>query len=275
LALLFALVILCALGGKKFHMTSLHFLDPNPTGKTTVLLLHGLGADGTSWALQLSALIQAGFRPLAPDAPGFGGSPYDGGGWNIRRVAGQMAGLLEELGIGSVHVVGLSMGGAIAQQFALDFPKMIKKLVLVSTFSILRPEALSGWAYFIRRVVSILSLGQSAQAHMVARRLFPEPHDQELREMFIAIVLRADPRAYRRAMLALGLFNSSRRLGLINVPTLVITGLNDSTVSPARQKLLVDGIPGARQVLIADAGHAVSVDQAEQFNQALLEFLQQ
>ncbi len=254
-------------------MTSLLLLDPNPSGKPVVLLLHGLGADGTSWSLQLPALSQAGYRPLAPDAPGFGGSPYDGRGWTIRRVAGQMAGLLEELGSGPVYVVGLSMGGVIAQQFALDFPHLTKSLVLVSTFSVLRPQALGSWAYFIRRAVSVLTQGPEAQAQVVARRLFPDPKDQALREMFIEIVGRADPRAYRRAMAALGLFNSRKRLREINVPTLVVTGADDSTVSPARQKLLVDGIPGARQVVILHAGHAVGVDQAEQFNQVLLEFL--
>lgn len=254
-------------------MTSLHYLDPQPSGKPAVLLLHGLGADGSSWSLQMPALCQAGFRPFAPDAPGFGGSPYDGGGWSIRRAAGQMAGLLEELGTGAVHVVGLSMGGVMAQQFALDFPHLTKKLVLVSTFSVLRPDTPDGWAYFIRRVASVLTLGQEAQAQIVARRVFPNPKDQELREMFIAIVRRADPRAYRRAMLALGLFNSSKRLREIKVPTLVITGADDSTVSPGRQELLVQGITGARQVLIRDAGHAVSVNQPEQFNKVLLDFL--
>ena len=260
---------------KDFLMTSLHFLDPNPSGKPAVLLLHGLGSDGTSWSLQLPALCQAGFRPLAPDAPGFGGSLYDGRGWNIRRVAGQMAGLLEELGTGPAHMVGLSMGGVIAQQFALDFPQLTKKLVLVSTFSVLRPDELNGWVYFIRRAASVLTLGMQAQVQVVARRVFPDPKDQPLREMFIATVARADPGAYRKAMTALGLFNSSKRLGLIKAPTLVVTGADDSTVRPARQKLLVQGIPWARQVLIQDAGHAVSVDQAEQFNQALLDFLKE
>ena len=255
-------------------MTSLHFLDPNPTGNPPVLLLHGLGADGTSWSLQLPALTQAGFRPLAPDAPGFGGSPYDGRGWNIRRMARQMAGLLDELGAGPVHVVGLSMGGVIAQQFALDFPQLTRKLVLASTFSVLSLEDFNGGAYFIRRAVSVLTQGLEAQAQLVARRLFPDPQDQELRAMFIAIVSRADPRAYRKAMLSLGLFNSSKRLREIKTSTLVITGVNDSTIRPARQQLLADGIQGARQVVIQAAGHAVSVDQPEQFNQVLLAFLQ-
>jgi 3-oxoadipate enol-lactonase len=258
-----------------FFMTSLHFLDPNPSGKPVVLLLHGLGADGSSWTLQLPALREAGFRPLAPDAPGFGESPYDGRGWNIRRVAEQTAGLLEELGTGPAHIVGLSMGGVIAQQFALDYPHLTKKLVLVSTFSILRPEDFGGWVYFLRRAVSFLTLGMKAQAQVVARRLFPDPKNQELREMYLAVVARADPRAYRRAMSALGLFDSRKRLGEIKAPTLVLTGADDSTVSPARQGLLAQGIAGARQVVIQKAGHAVSVDQAEKFNQALLEFLQE
>lgn len=256
-------------------MTTLHFLDPNPSGRPAVLLLHGLGADGSSWTLQLPALSQAGYRPLAIDAPGFGGSPYDGRGWNIRRVAAQLADLIGELHAGPAHVVGLSMGGVIAQQFALDFPQWTQKLVLVSTFCVLRPQELSGWAYFIHRAVAVLTLGLEAQAQVVARRLFPNPQDQALREMYLAVVLKADPRAYRKAMLSLGLYDSRKRLEEIKAPTLVVIGARDTTVTPARQRILADGIPGARQELIPQAGHAVSIDQAEQFNQVLLDFLKE
>jgi 3-oxoadipate enol-lactonase len=254
-------------------MTTLHFLDPNPSGKPIVLLLHGLGADGSSWTLQLPALSQAGFRPLAPDAPGFGDSPYDGRGWKIRRVAAQMADLLGELSAGPAYIVGLSMGGVIAQQIALDFPQLTKKLVLASTYSVLRPQDINGWAYFIRRIAAILTLGTQAQAQVVARRVFPDPQDQALRDLYLASVLRADPRAYRQAMLSLGLFDSRKFLSRIQAPALVITGAQDTTVTPARQKLLLEGIPRVRQVVIPHAGHAVSVDQADRFNQAILEFL--
>jgi 3-oxoadipate enol-lactonase len=256
-------------------MTNLHFLDPNPSGNPVVLLLHGLGADGSSWTLQLPALTEAGFRPIAPDAPGFGRSPYDGRGWSIRRVAAQMAGLLEELGTGPVHVVGLSMGGVTAQQFALDFPHLTRKLVLVSAFTVLRPENLGGWWYFIRRTAAVLTLGLEAQARIVAQRVFPDPSNASLREILIENISRADPRAYRKAMVSLGLFDSRKLLEEIKAPTLVVTGAQDTTVTPARQRLLVDGIPGARQVVVPQAGHAVPVDQAEKFNQALLDFLEE
>jgi len=91
--------------------------------------------------------------------------------------------------------------------------------------------------------------------------------------MLVETISRADPRAYRKAMASLGLFNSVKRLGEIKVPTLVVTGADDTTVTPARQRLLVDGIPAARQVIVPDAGHAVPVDQAERFNRELLAFL--
>jgi 3-oxoadipate enol-lactonase len=256
-------------------MIGLHYLDTNSSGNPAVLLLHGLGADSTSWTLQLPVLSEAGFRPLAPDVPGFGESPYDGHGWSIPRMAARMADLLGELDTGAAHIVGLSMGGIIAQQFALDFPQLTRKLVLVSTCSVLRPEDFKGWAYFIRRAATILTLGLNAQAKVVARHVFPDPQDQALRDMYLAIVSRADPRAYRKAMLSLGVFDSRKRLGEIKAPTLVITGAEDTTVTPARQDLLVRGIHSARQVVIPQAGHAVSVDQPEHFNQALLDFLKE
>ena len=256
-------------------MTALNYLDPHPAGHPVVLLLHGLGAEASSWTLQMPALIGAGFRPLAVDTPGFGQSAYDGSGWSIRRVAAEMAGLLDNLHSGPAHVVGLSMGGTIAQQLALDSPRLVRTLVLVSTFAVLRPDNLSGWMYFMQRLVLVNTLGLPAQAKVVAQRVLPGPQNAQFREMLVDTICRADPRAYRKAMTSLGMFNSLKRLGEIKVPTLVVTGADDTTVAPSRQQSLVNGIAGARQVIIPGAGHAVPVQQAERFNRELLRFLKQ
>jgi len=256
-------------------MTELHFLDPNPPGAPGVLLLHGLGVNGSSWNWQFAPLVEAGFRPLAPDTPGFGESRYDGHGWSLRRVAADLAAWLDELALGPVYVVGLSMGAAIAQQFALDTPRLVKKLVLASSFAALRPERLSGWLYLLRRAWLVSFKGIPAQAHFVAMRLFPDPDQAPLRQLLIEQITQADPRAYYAAMRSLALFDSRRRLHRITVPTLVITGARDGTVSPTVQKLLVGKIPGARQVIIAGAGHAVSVDHPDEFNRALMDFLRE
>jgi 3-oxoadipate enol-lactonase len=257
------------------NMISTYFLDPHPAGRPAVLLLHGLGANSASWTFQLPSLIEAGFRPIAPDAPGFSRSPYDGKGWSVATVAQTMADLLAELQTGPAHIVGISMGGVIAQQMAFDFPQRIRKLVLVNTFSALRPESLGSWMYLLGRFAMVHTLGLPVQAKVVARRIFALAEQEELRKMLITTITQSDPRAYRAAMRALALFDSRRRLAEIRNHTLVITGDQDTTVPPLRQKLLVEGIPGARQVVIPNAGHAVSVEQADAFNRELLAFLKE
>jgi len=256
-------------------MATLHYLDPNPAGNPIVLLLHGLGANGSSWTLQFDPLVKEGFRPIAPDTPGFGASPYDGKGWSIQRSAAVMAKLLMDLNSNSAHVVGISMGGTIAQQIALDFPMVVKNLVLVNTYSILRPTRLSGWLYFLQRFILVHTLGLPTQAKFVAARIFPGEDQQVMRELLIEQINQADPRAYRAAMRSLGFFKSTPRLSQITVPTLVVTGDRDTTVSVASQRKLAEKIKGAKHVFIPDAGHAVTIDQPDLFNKELLDFLRE
>lgn len=253
-------------------MSGLFCLDPAPQAAPAVLLLHGLGADSSSWALQIPALVEAGFRPLAVDAPGFGRSPYDGRGWSFRRAASALARLLDEKGVPSAHVVGLSMGGVLAQQFALDHPTRVERLVLVSTFARLR-AGLSGLWYFLSRAVLVHTVGLPKQAELVARRVFPAPEQDALRAELVRVISQADPRAYRGAMRALGTFNSTPRLKELRAPTLVVTGAADTTVPPHVQRELALSIAGARQVILDGAGHAVSVDAAAEFNRLVVEFL--
>jgi 3-oxoadipate enol-lactonase len=254
-------------------MPKLNFLDPNPSGSPAVFLLHGLGANCASWTLQFEPLIAAGLRPVAPDLPGFGLSAYDGRGWSFKRVARELAELQTELETGPAHWIGLSMGGVIAQEFALNYPERVRKLMLVSTFCVLRPENLSQWGYFAQRLILVHALGLKQQAKVVAKRVFPNPEQETLRQMAEAQIAAADPRAYRAAMRALGLFNARQRLNNLRLPTLVVTGAEDSTVSPARQKMLVEAIPGASQIVIPGGGHGVTIDQFEAFNRAMLNFL--
>ena len=254
-------------------MTYLHILDPNPDGNPAVLLLHGMGASGESWSLQFPALIKAGYRPLAPDLPGFGKSPFNGKKWSIEKVASDTICALDEVGCGVAHIVGLSMGGVIAQQIVHDHPDKAKKLVLASTFSRLRPDDVTGWYYFLRRVIALSVRGLPAQAVLVANRVFPLPEQKFLRELLLEAITHADKRAYRSAMAALGGFDSRKWLGTFTVPVLVVTGSEDTTVSPKLQKKLTDQIPGAKQVIIEHGGHAVPIDQAHQFNHILLDFL--
>jgi pimeloyl-ACP methyl ester carboxylesterase len=252
----------------------LNYLDINPEGRATVLLLHGLGVNGASWALQFQALSEAGYRSIAPDARGFGQTRCMGGGITVARLAEDMAALLEALHLVPAHVVGISMGGVLALQLALTRAQMIEKLVLVNTFARLRPERPSVWAYFALRMLMVHTLGLEAQARAVARRVLPREDQAEMREIMIQTVRQADPRAYRATMRALALFDVQDRLREIRLPTLLVTGADDNTVPPPLQRRLLLGILGAQQVIIPKAGHAVTADQPEAFNRVLLDFLE-
>jgi 3-oxoadipate enol-lactonase len=251
---------------------TIFYREYNPNGKPAVLLLHGLGATGESWAYQVPELEKAGFRVIAPDARGFGRSSY-AGKTSVQRMAADMAALLERLEISRVHAVGISMGGTIALQLALDYPDCVDRLVLVNTFAQLRPKSLRSWMYFLLRFLLIHTVGIHTQAKTVARRVFPRPDQAWLRQELMAQIHQANARGYRATMRALGLFRVEKRLGEMDSPTLVVTGEKDNTVAPENQLVLVEKIRSARHVTIPGGGHAVAVDQPAAFNQVLLEFL--
>jgi len=253
--------------------TVFHYLDFNPEGQPAVLLLHGLGVDGSSWGYQIPPLSEAGFRPIAPDLPGFGRSVAAAGRWTIAKVTGDVVRFVVGLTGKPVVVVGLSLGGTIALQIALDYPQWVEKLVLANTFACLRPQRFDEMGYLLGRFVVANLRGKEYQAGMVARRLFPNAEQADLRREITDRILLADQRIYREAMQSLALFDVRHRLAEIQVPTLVISGQRDTTVPLFNQRVLVQRIPGARQVIIPDAGHAVIVDQVAAFNRELIGFV--
>lgn len=255
--------------------TIFHYLDFNLTGSPAVLLLHGLGADGSSWGYQIPALCEAGFRPIAPDLPGFGKSLPGNKRWTIQRVAEDISRLLMGLVGEPVIVAGISMGGTVALQLALDFPQYVDRLVLINTFACLRPKRFDETAYLVKRFVVANLRGKEYQAETVAKRLFPKPEQAELRKELVTRILQADQKVYRQAMQALALFDVRSRLSSLSMPTLVISGENDTTVPLPNQLELAKGIPQAEHRMIPDAGHAVIADQVVAFNKVFLHFLQE
>jgi len=237
-----------------------------------VLLLHGMGSCAEDWPFQFATLADR-YTVLACDLRGHGQTDAPRGPYTIGQMADDVAGLLAGLEVDAAHVVGLSLGGLVAQALAIDRPARVHSLVLVNTFARLRPQGLRGWAYLLSRALAMAFGGLEAQADVVARGVFPHPEQEPLRQMAAARLKANDPAAYRAVMRAVMRFDSRRDLARIGVPTLVIAGADDTTVSLAAKRELAARIAGARLEVLVDSGHASPLDRPEAFNRLLVEFL--
>ena len=251
----------------------IYFLDPCPQNEKVILMLHGLGSDSSSWQLQMPELISAGYRPIAVDIPGFGRSKYLYRIWTVRRVALMIVKQVIDPLQQPIVLMGLSLGGVIAQKIVQYRSEEIEKLILVSTFAKLHPKINKNLPYLGRRALQIFSGKVYKQAALVADHIFPEPEQKQWHDYLYAQIKSANPRIYRQAMVALSSFNSRRWMKQNIIPCLVVTGSADNTVTVQDQNRLARITPNSAHLVIAGAGHAVNVDHTHEFNQALLKFL--
>ena len=192
--------------------SEMYFFDSGAAEKEIVVFLHGLGATSQSWTFQYEPFRQHGYRCIAPDLPGFGESEFHGHRWNFHLVSAQIKALVANLGVERFHLLGISMGGAIALKMAFEAPELIDKLVLVNTFASLRPKSMNEWRYFVRRSYNVFTKSPRAQAELVAERIFPDEEKSDYRAILVEAIGNADPRVYRRAMLSIASFHKTRRL---------------------------------------------------------------
>ncbi len=254
---------------------SIFYLDPYPDNQRIILLIHGLGSDSSSWQLQFPALDALGYRPIAIDLPGFGRSSYPLKIWRIRRVTNWIAQEIVDSFPEPIDVMGLSLGGVIAQKLVQARPQKIKKLILVSTFSRLHPRLRKNLPYLRSRIIQIFSGRLKEQAQNVADHIFPQADQKLWHDYLYDQICHANIRVYRQAMLELAKFSSFRFLRTLKIPVLVITGTADNTVSLEDQMQLARRIPGSTHIFIQGGRHAVNVDHAQEFNAAISNFLSQ
>ena len=236
-----------------------------------LLLLHGLGSRSQDWLLQVPVFAER-FQVITADMRGHGRSDKPSGPYSVPMMAADVVGLLDALAIPSVHIVGLSMGGMIAFQLALDYPERVRRLIVVNSTPALAPRTLAERLRVAQRLALARLFSPERTGRFLSRRLFPKPDQAPLREMLIAQWAENDPAAYRAAMRALVGWSVIDRVGELRCPTLVISGDRDYLPLDAKRAYTAL-IPGARLVVIEDSGHATPIDQPDQFNACVLEFL--
>lgn len=241
-----------------------------------LLLINGLGSDRSEWLFQVPEFAKH-FLTIAFDNRGAGGSDTPPGPYSTAQMADDAAVLLEYLEAGRAHVLGVSLGGMIAQEVALRHPHRVRKLVLACTApggeGSVRP-APEVLAAFVR------SPGGDLQEEI--RRVLPYLYTERYRcdhpeeiEAFVRRRLDNPVSAEgNAAQLSAAVGHSAwDRLGTIGATTLVITGDGDRVVPPENSRRIALRIPGATLVLLPGAPHRLFAENAEAFNREVVTFL--
>ncbi len=188
--------------------------------------------------------------------------------------AADVAGLLQALDIPSAHIVGISLGGAVAFQLALDHPAMVKTLTIVNSAPSLGGTPEQQRQEIERRVGIVAQHGMRAMGQSLGPGLFPQPEQASLRETFIERWAENDPAAYIAATRSMLGWDVTDRLSTIQSPTLILAA--DQDYSPvAVKEAYARLLPNAQLAVIANAHHAVPLEQPQEFNRILAQFLAQ
>ena len=238
-----------------------------------LLLLHGGWSDGREWQSQLDSLSDE-FDVLAWDAPGCGRSADPAGAVTIEDYADAVAGLIDSLGLGSVHLCGLSFGGGLALAVYRHHPQVVRSLVLVSAYAgwkgSLPPEEV---AARLERLRSELGRPPAEWIDGYLPGFFARPMPADVITFVRSIML--DVRSVGTDAMLSAFADADLRavLPTVAVPTLVLHGSADVRAPRPVADGLAMGIPGARLVVLPDVGHVINLEAPEAFDAEVRSFL--
>ncbi|HEV8038326.1 MAG TPA: alpha/beta fold hydrolase [Bryobacteraceae bacterium] len=238
-----------------------------------ILLIMGLGYPSQMW-YRTRPLLAERYRTIALDNRGVGRSDMPPGPYPILVMAEDAAAVLDAAAVDSAHVYGVSMGGMIAQEFALQFPHRARSLILGCTAAG-GPTAVRAEPEVTQLLMSRGQMTPTEAAEAAVPFIYDSgtPRARIDEDLAARKDWLARPEAYINQLMGILAWEAYSRLDRINVPTLVIHGEADRLVPPANGKLIAARIPGAKLVLIPNAGHIFSTDQPDAAHQPVLEFL--
>jgi 3-oxoadipate enol-lactonase len=236
-----------------------------------LVFIHGLGSSTRDWEFQVSEFSKS-YQVITIDLRGHGRSDKPAGPYQMSMFAADLAGLLRALGVGSAHIVGISLGGAVAFQFAIDYPARVKTLVIANSAPALGGTPEQAAQEVGRRVGIVQQHGMRAMGQALGPSLFPKPEHAGRRETFVERWAENDPQAYIEATRSMLGWDVTAQLGSIMCPTLIIAA--DQDYSPvALKEAYIKLMPNAQLVVIPDAHHATPMEEPQKFNAALARFL--
>jgi pimeloyl-ACP methyl ester carboxylesterase len=245
-----------------------------------LLMIMGLGASSAAWDPELVAELERSFRAITFDNRGTGLSDKPDAPYSMEMFADDAAGVLDHLKIARAHIFGVSMGGMIAQEFALRHPSRVATLTLGCTTA--------GGAHAVPPPPESLAILTAPRVGVapeeIIRRGWPigytSAYIRDHRAKLEAAIPRllanlTPPFAFQRQLEATYTLKTWDRLPQIKAPTLVITGAQDVLIPAKNSELLAQRIPGARLCLIPNAAHGFATEARDEFLREFVPFVKQ
>jgi 2-hydroxy-6-oxonona-2,4-dienedioate hydrolase len=250
----------------------IRYLEDGPSDCKTLILLHGIGASAERWS-RVTPTLSRHYRVIAPDIIGFGYSDKPVVEYTMDFFIDFLESFLDNLGISEASIIGSSLGGHIATEFAIRFPQMVEKLVLVSPAGMMRkssptldryimaalyPEYQRVYEVFSEMVYDSNTINQETLMDFVNRMKLP---NAKYAFMSTLSGIRYAPRL-------------TGRLSNITAPTLLMWGENDTTIPLAEYADQYNEIPNMEElVVIKKCGHIAPIERPATFNRIVLRFL--
>lgn len=236
---------------------------------TPLLLIHGLGSSGDDWAFQIPPLAER-HRLIVPDLRGCGASPAGTEPVSIDGFAAELWQVLSTMGVTQIDIAGFSMGGAVALEMALQRPDCVPRLTTINSLPSYRVDHWRKWMEFNVQVAMVKLLGLPRTAHMVARRLFPAPHQAAMRQRVVDVLGANSVDPYLRCARALADWCAAERIGALRSRHLMIAGEHDYTGLAEKQRWAQR--MGAQLAVVAGSRHGTPFDAIDATNRCLLAF---
>jgi 3-oxoadipate enol-lactonase len=235
-----------------------------------LVMIQGFAGNQFAWFFQVMA-FEKHFRVITFDARGIGKSSVSKVPYTVPVMVDDVVGLMDHLKIDRAHILGLSLGGLVAQVIAIDHPERVMKLVLVSTLPGTHLEYIAGEVRGVGNAILNMDVIQAMDYFIKVafnKRLY-----RNLIRLLSRPRLVASYSDYFKQMQTVGEYSTVDRLHRINSPTLVITGSNDRLVSPHCSEIIAEKIPHARLVMVKGGSHAFFLEMRGRLNREVLHFL--
>ena len=249
-------------------------IDGADTAKETIVLINGLADDLQSWGFQIPALVDAGFRVLRFDNRGIGKSDRPAGPYTSKQMAADAKALVDTLGLKNFHLMGVSMGGMISEEYALAYPGDLKSLTLACTYG--KADAFcqtmfAMWADLARQI-SVPFVMRDVALWAFTGPFFEDRPGDAAEFAAAMAALDQDVPTYLAQLSTIQTHDATDRLEQIKVPTLVLAGEEDILIPVRLSKKLHHAIPGSKWKTVP-GGHACLWESPDPFNAAFIDFV--